>query len=146
MGERSFTEELREEGFDIEKAFLYCMNDESFYRTVLNSYLAASAEKRAGIERYFAEENWKEYQTLVHSLKSSSRTIGLEKLSEMAYVQEQAAKAADADTIRSGYAALLEEYVRVTGVIERVLGPAGGAAPQETAQPGGGVVLEFKPE
>ncbi len=81
---------LIEELFDIDisVAIKNCGGKETFMEA-LHGFWDAIAEKSDLIERYAAEEDWKNYTVLVHALKSSARLIGAEELGDQAAYLEQ---------------------------------------------------------
>ena len=117
----SFMDKLRAKGFNVEAALGYAMDDEDFYKELLETYIDEEGDKRAGISKYFEEKNWHEYQILVHALKSSSRTIGADKLSAMALAQENAAREQNEEAILAGYDEMMAESEKVIGMIREAL-------------------------
>lgn len=107
------------EGIDIRTGLLYCMNDEDFYVEMLGEYL--ESDLMLDLEQVFSDEDWGDYRTLVHALKSTSLTIGAVHLSGQAKELETAAKNGDADYIRSHHKAVLEEYSELIGGIREIL-------------------------
>lgn len=107
------------EGIDIRTGLLYCMNDEDFYVEMLGEYL--ESDLMLELEQVFSDEDWGNYRTLVHALKSTSLTIGAVHLSGQAKELETAAKNGDADYIRSHHKAVLEEYSELIGGIREIL-------------------------
>ena len=107
------------EGIDIRTGLLYCMNDEDFYVEMLGEYL--ESDLMLDLEQVFSDEDWGNYRTLVHALKSTSLTIGAVHLSGQAKELETAAKNGDADYIRSHHKAVLEEYSELIGGIREIL-------------------------
>lgn len=119
--DRSFVELLCEKGFNTEAALGYAMDDEDFYKELLETYIGEEGDKRADIRKNYEEKNWHEYQILVHALKSSSRTIGADELSEKALAQEMATKNGDTDVIHAGYDEMMSDYEAVMEMIRDVL-------------------------
>ncbi|MBR5163020.1 MAG: response regulator, partial [Schwartzia sp.] len=72
---------------DVDLALQYC-NNISFYRKIAGLFVETHPKKRALIEESFANENWKNYTTYIHALKSSSLSIGGKRLSEAAKAVE----------------------------------------------------------
>ena len=107
------------EGLDVKTGLLYCMNEEDFYVEMLGEYLKSG--KVSKLELLFADEDWDNYRTLVHALKSTSLTIGAAHLSKAAKALEMAAKDGDADYIRSHHKAALDEYIELMGRIKEIL-------------------------
>lgn len=119
MGRMQQLEKL--EGMDIQTGLSYCMNDEDFYVEMLGEYL--KSDKMSKLERFFIDEDWDNYRTLVHALKSTSLTIGAVHLSGEAKALEMAAKDGDTDYIRSHHKVALDEYIELMGRIREILEP-----------------------
>ncbi|MDD6573152.1 MAG: ATP-binding protein [Thermoflexaceae bacterium] len=110
---------LKLEGLDVKTGLSYCMNEEDFYVEMLKEYL--KADKVSKLNQFFAEEDWNNYGTLVHALKSTSLTIGAVHLSEEAKALEMAAKEGDDNYIRSHHEEALEEYIGLTDRLKEIL-------------------------
>ena len=134
---------LRDKGYNVDAALTYCMNDESFLKELLESFIASEQEKREAITTNYDSRNWNDYSTYVHSLKSSARTIGADKLSKMAQTQENASKEQNIPLIEDGYSPMLQEYSRVTEELKEILSTAGTSSSDEGDDPD---ILEFFPE
>lgn len=137
-------EKLREDGFNVDAALGYCMDDEDFYIELLKTFANSAPEKREAITAFYSEENWKDYQVQVHALKSSSRTIGLDTLSDMALDQENAAGENDEKTIFSGYGDMMSEYDESVRKIKSILNI--DASPVYDEPDDDMEILEFMPE
>ncbi len=107
------------EGLDVQTGLLYCMNDEAFYAEMLKEYV--KADKVSKLNQFFAEEDWNNYRTTVHALKSTSLTIGAVHLSEEAKALEMAAKEEDTAYIRSHHKEAMEEYTGLTDRMKEIL-------------------------
>ncbi len=97
----------------------YCCNDESFYYEMLESYVRSS--KAEETEKAFVEKDYKNYRIFVHSLKSTSMTIGADKLSEAAKMLENAAKEEDAEYINENHSKVMDEYREILSGISKVI-------------------------
>ena len=97
---------------NLEVALKYCMDSKSFTIQMLTTF-AEGSKKADKIEEKFAAQDWKNYQILVHALKSTSMSIGAENLSEAAKALEFAAKNDETEKILSEHAALMEFYAKV---------------------------------
>ena len=86
---------------NIQMGMTYCMNDESFFLEMIETYI--QGDKREVLAKEYAEESWKNYQTHMHALKSTSLTVGAVHLSEAAKVLEEAAKENDVEYIQSNH-------------------------------------------
>ena len=97
------------EGLDIRAGVEHC-GSEAAYLDVLTLF-ANSIEAAAGeIEGYFRGEDWKNYTTKVHALKSTAKIIGAAELSEKARRLEDAGNAGYIDEIRQDHRPLMELY------------------------------------
>ena len=93
---------------DIQMGMGYCMDDESFFLEVVETYV--DEDKREVLSREYETESWKDYQVYIHALKSTSLYIGAERLSEHAKALELAAKDADYLYIHKHHKETMEEY------------------------------------
>ncbi len=76
-------------GIDREKGIEQCGSEET-YMEVLKMYYESLADEIEGLDGFFASQDWKNYIIKVHSLKSSSRLVGLDALADEAYKLERA--------------------------------------------------------
>ncbi|MBO4456514.1 MAG: EAL domain-containing protein [Butyrivibrio sp.] len=94
------------------------------YFNILKVYFDSIDISRGNIEKAYEEENWKDYTSYVHSLKSTSRTIGAVALSGLAEKLEEAGIADDIDYIREHNTELLDKYALVKKELSSVPGLA----------------------
>ncbi|MCI8333903.1 MAG: response regulator [Lachnospiraceae bacterium] len=91
----------------------YCCGEEEFYLEMLEMFCTQGPEKEKEIQTLYDAENWKDYAIKVHALKSTSLTIGAERLSEYAKSLELAGKKGDVEYIRQNHSGLLSMYEEV---------------------------------
>ncbi|MCR5717661.1 MAG: response regulator [Oscillospiraceae bacterium] len=108
---------LRLAGVDVATGLDYCQNDEEFYRSLLLQFASEAAVKRADMEKFFSLKDYKNYEILVHALKSTSMMIGCSTLSEQARSLEFAAKEQRFAYIESHHAEVMTLYDRLTETI-----------------------------
>ncbi len=101
---------------DTKMGMNYCMNDEEFYVEIIETYV--QNDKRQLIADAFAAENWKDYETYVHALKSTSLNIGAVELSEHAKALELAAKEGNYGYIRENHKKVFDEYSEMLNKIK----------------------------
>ena len=82
----------RMEGIDVKTGLEYAGQDAELYREILSDYADCIEEQAQAIERAVEERNIEIYTIEVHSLKSTSRTIGALELSNMAKAMEDHGK------------------------------------------------------
>ena len=107
------------DGLDIQTGLAYCMNEEDFYVDMLKEYV--KGDKTSTLDEFFDKQDWSNYRTTVHALKSTSLTIGAVHLSEAAKALEMAAKNEDAEYIRSHHKDTIEEYVKLIDQLNKIL-------------------------
>ena len=73
-------------------------------------FCSQAVEKKAEIISLFDTENWGDYAVKVHALKSTSLTIGAERLAEQAKLLELAAKERNIGYVRHSHPTLLRLY------------------------------------
>ena len=93
---------------DTELGIEYCGGDKDFYVEILQAFVDGRRDEE--LERLFAGEDWKNYQIQVHTLKSTSLSIGAFDLSENAKKMEMAVKAKRISEVQAGHGNLMEQY------------------------------------
>ncbi len=96
------------DGIVADDALRYAGGDEEEYLHNLRMYLDEADEKKEQLERFMSEGDLENYQIVAHAVKSTSKLIGANDLSEMARMMEEAAAAHDIGVVRSGH----EEFMR----------------------------------
>ena len=98
------------EGLDVKAGVKHC-GDLELYMDALKVFADGIKTGADEIEKYFDGEDWKNYTTKVHALKSSARVIGASELSEKAKRLEDAGNAGYVDEIKKFTDGLLELYI-----------------------------------
>lgn len=104
---------------DTTSGLLYCAGDVGLYKDILNNYIKDI--RVDAIRESRRTDNWNAYRILVHSLKSSSLTIGAKDLSEKARLQELAIINGNYDEADKMQEALLADYQEIIEKISAVL-------------------------
>ena len=131
---------LAAEGINPVRGLHYCQHDEALYRSLLSEFAASAKEREQGLETSFAAKDWKSYALLVHTIKSTSGTIGATALSETAAVLEAAANSGDEDRITKEHPLLLTLFRRTSGAVSAFCTDA------DVFPPENGGIIEFDPE
>ena len=97
----------------------YCCEDEEFYTSMLQTYLENSRFEE--MQRFFDEKDYENYRITVHSIKSTSLTIGAGELSEEAKKLEMAQKSGDIGYILENHDRVREQYGDTLKRIKAVL-------------------------
>ena len=100
---------LRKAGVDTTAGISNCSGEE-LYRTILSEYLNSSGDKIAGLNSALAKEDLNNYGILIHSVKSTSATIGAMELSRLAQKLEKASNNKDIGLIRNEHDVFMDKY------------------------------------
>lgn len=115
-------EELQRAGIHTKDGLQYCSGDWEFYVELLTKFAKDGNKKATEIDSLYKQEDFENYCTLVHALKSTAKMIGANSLSEMARALEEAAKKQDVGYIRQYHGELLTVYHQVVHCISDVFG------------------------
>lgn len=114
----SFLSMLEVGGIDTALGMKYCLNDVEFYKEMLNGFVQDADGRIHNLEESFDPLDAEKYRIHVHSLKSAAKTIGADKLSELAKTLEDAAKENRFDYILEKHWLLVERLrSTVSGVL-----------------------------
>lgn len=114
-------EVLAKAGVDARSGLYFCQNDMDMYKSILSEYCAEQKNKLPNLESCYGSHDWKNYEIYIHSLKSTSKTIGANKLFELAAELEAAAGRGDELMITDGHGKAMEMYRKIVQVIEENL-------------------------
>ena len=88
---------------------------------ILEEYLKEAKERKEKLNEYYANKNYSDYLIQIHALKSTSRNVGAEKLSDMARELEAAAKALTEEAVSENKAFLENNHESCMKAFEIVL-------------------------
>lgn len=106
---------------DTRKGIIYVGGNEKAYREILSLFIQKCEEKTEVIRKLFEQRDAKNYAVEVHALKSSSLSVGAERLSGIAKELEAAGKAGNIDTMGEKNDELLKLYEEVAGEARKYL-------------------------
>lgn len=95
-------------GINIEQGLAFC-GDKEGLREIIAIYHAEGPKRKKQLEQFFHDNDWKNYVITVHAMKSNSKGIGAEELSELAKSLEMAGKENRIDYILEHHEELLEK-------------------------------------
>ena len=130
-------------GIDTGKGISNCGGEEEFYRSILLEYLNSSYEKKKKLEDFLKAGDMEGYGIQVHSLKSTSATIGASALSEKALELEHLAKEGKLGEVRLKHDPMFAEYSWVLNALAKVVTEEDA---MEDPDPDGDSILEFEPQ
>ncbi|WP_295154846.1 ATP-binding protein [uncultured Ruminococcus sp.] len=134
---------LRALGINTSAGLAYCNNDRELYDMMLAEYITGAAERKERLERFFGDHDAKNYAIVVHALKSTSRSVGVDRIAEEAAALEKAADSEQWDILEKGHPALMEEFDMILAKMTEITGvsvTAGGADIADDE------IMEFYPE
>lgn len=102
---------------DVSRA-IKLLGSEKLYHTVLKEYFCAILKKHDSILGHMNREEWRDYTIEVHSLKSTSKQIGADRLSAMAAELEKAGNEGNIGYITEHTEEMLMEYLKMKDVLE----------------------------
>lgn len=114
---------------DIVTAIESAEGDVECFKFLLESFRDTSDKNKADIQGSFDGQDFNNYTIFVHALKSTSKMIGAERLSEQARLLEMAGKKGDIHYIVENHQKVMELYEEALEEIRDYLG--GGAGTKE---------------
>lgn len=95
-----------EYGISLKNGLSHALNDMETYLDLAALFLK-EREKQETMAEFLAKEDMKNYAVLVHGLKGNARTLGADRMADMAYEHEMKSKAGDAAWVKSHWEELL---------------------------------------
>lgn len=114
-------EALAKAGVDVKTGLYFCQNDRDMYTSILTEYCSEQKTKLPNIQTCYEAHDWKNYEIYIHSLKSTSKTIGAKKLFALAADLEAAAGRGDELAITDGHGKAMDLYTKTVRAIEENL-------------------------
>ena len=112
---------LEDAGIDTSKGIANCGGGEDFYLSILTDYLNSSDGKKMDLNAFLDDGDLKNYEILIHSLKSTSAMIGADMPSKTAQALETAARNGDKEFISANHGNFMNEYDLVLNAIRKVV-------------------------
>lgn len=112
--------ELEKNGVNTASGLEYCAGEADLYYEVLDDFATEAKTKTVSIEESKMAGNWKDYEVYVHSLKSTARMIGADRLADMALELETAAKAGDSAAIEAKHEETMNMYTSLVELIRKL--------------------------
>ena len=133
---------LRAAGINVSTGLSYSQRDEELYNSLLKQFSRDSSVKQAQLEEYLMNKDFKNYEIVVHALKSTAKLIGALDLSDKAKALEEAAKAGGRGLTSDAHNLMMSEYRKIVATIEKMFDTKihDGSGSDADA-----VVLEFSP-
>ena len=136
---------LRKAGINPKVGLHYCQDDPEFYDELLKQYLSDAPNKKENLKEKYEGKDFPNYTIFVHALKSTSKMIGQESLSEKAAELEAFGKAGGEQITDEAHKKMMDEYETVTEGISAYLSFKGMSVSDEPEDEDDDI-LEFSPE
>lgn len=104
------------DGIDVKAGVEHCETADDFMEA-LDVYIGSIHEKAIMLEKLVEEGDMKTFSMRIHSLKSMSRLVGAEVLSDAAKELEDASEQEDIDTVKEKLPAFLTEYKKLETLV-----------------------------
>ena len=117
------------------KNALILLGSEKLFWSVLKEYFDAIETKCKAIINYKATENWRNYTIEVHSLKSTSRQIGADHISEAAAELEKAGIIGNIELINEKTDHMLNEYLQLHEALKKYFADEPSDGEKRAAEP-----------
>ena len=111
---------LENNGVDV-KAALEFLGDMDMFNSTIRDYLNEANDKWSKIVEYKNSSDMKNYAIEVHSLKSSSKYLGLTKLVDIAYQHELKGKENDIEFVNKYFPELNNEYNNAIELLKKYI-------------------------
>ena len=115
-------DELNALGINTTVGLEYTGMDEDFYIEMLHDYIDVKDERVGDLCSLYDAENWPDYRTGAHSLKSVSRMVGIEDFAEDAYALEKACDAGDIAFVKANHDEFIKKYTELVDKISAIIG------------------------
>lgn len=119
--DNSLVDKLNDIGVSVEEGMKYCGDSMDFYIEILSDYVNACDSKIEELNEHYMNQDWKSYQIVIHSTKSTSKSIGVDYVYELALKLEEAARNEDDIYIFENHEQFLQIYRKVADAIGEVL-------------------------
>lgn len=103
-------DKVRSLGLNVDAGLLYTCSDEDFYLELLTDYARSADDKCSELSSYLEKGDLKNYEILVHSLKSASKTVGADELSDRAKALEEASRDQNTDFVNANHEAFVTGF------------------------------------
>ena len=107
---RSALARLEEKGLHVDEGLVYCAGDEEFYLEILGDFCKGFKDKSERLQRFYENKDLKNYEVLVHAIKSNSKSIGAKELNVLAAELEDAASEGRMEEIKARHEELMKLF------------------------------------
>ena len=98
-----------EYGISLDQGLHYSAGNMDVYLDLIAMFLK-DTDRAQKLAQFLADKNMKDYSILVHALKGNARTLGAQKLADIAFEHEQASRADQLQAVESRWDALTDVW------------------------------------
>ena len=109
------------DGIAADDGLRYAGGDQEEYLNNLKLYLAEYEEKKQKLEQFYAQDDLENYQITVHAVKSTSKLIGANELSDLARGLEEAAGSGNKELVHVEHAPFMESFIQQNQSIAKTI-------------------------
>lgn len=102
---------------DLDRAIIYCFGNEDMYMELLKDFAQNGRYER--ILKAYQDLDLKLYAIEVHTLKSTSKTLGFDKLAELADHLQYVAEQNDINSIHNNHDGMMNVYKEILSTIKQ---------------------------
>ena len=113
---------LAMEGIDVKAGMGYVGGDKDFYIEMLKEYISSYDAHISDLNSFLEAHNMNDYETLIHSIKSVSRTIGAGELADLAFELEKASREGNEEYVSAHHGEFLENYSILKDTLVKIIG------------------------
>lgn len=106
-------------GINVETGIRNCGGNRGVYIRILQTF--SSSNLAPGLENYFANADWNNYEVIAHSIKGACRNIGADDVADKAYQLELAGKNADITYISVNHDDFIKRYNELISMVTRAI-------------------------
>lgn len=117
MGLQVVIDEIKE--LDYDQAMQFCGDDDEFYEEILVDY--ATNGRLEKLQTVFEAKDWENYRIEVHSLKGTSRMVGLAELGDKCELLQHAAEEKNEAVIMEKHDEMMKDFSKYVEIIKREL-------------------------
>lgn len=99
-------ERWQQYGISVENGLSHAKHDEEMYLELVRMFIR-ERDKQEEMRQFMSAQNMKDYAIRVHGLKGNARTLGADRLADLAYRHEQESKAGNAEYVGGHWEELL---------------------------------------
>ena len=108
---------LKENGIDIDEGIGFAAGDKEFYLEIVSDYCKAYPKRAEDLQRLYEASDMKEYEVLIHAVKSNSKSIGATGLWQLAAELEEAASENRRDFVDKEHPVFMKLYKETVELI-----------------------------